>query len=83
MCPDMIVRGSLCPDVTVGGCVCVCPVKTYHMTIVVNFPQVGVFDLAPTHSEHANMTYQQLLHLHCIQSKIQLLAGFMPTSYWL
>ena len=38
------------------------------MTNVVNLPQVGVLDLAPTHSKHANMTYQQLLHLHCIQS---------------
>ena len=34
------------------------PGKTYHLTN----------DLAPTHSNHANMTYQQLLHLHCIQS---------------
>ena len=24
--------------------------KTYHVTIVVNLPQVGVLDLAPTHS---------------------------------
>ena len=46
------------------------PGKTYCMTIVVNLPQVGVLDLAPTHSEHANMTYQQLLHLHCIQSEL-------------
>ena len=38
------------------------------MTNVVNLPQVGILDLAPTHSKHANMTYQQLLHLHCIQS---------------
>ena len=35
---------------------------------MVNLPQVGVLDLAPTHSKHAKMTYQQLLHLHCIQS---------------
>ena len=31
---------------------------------------MGVLDLAPMHSKHANMTYQQLLHLHCIQSKL-------------
>ena len=42
--------------------------KAYHVTNVVNLPQVGVLDFAPTHSKHANMTYQQLLHLHCIQS---------------
>ena len=38
--------------------------KMYHVTNVTNLPQVGVLDLAPTHSKHANMTYQQLLHLH-------------------
>ena len=30
-------------------------------------PCMGVLDLAPT---CANMTYQQLLHLHCIQSRL-------------
>ena len=29
---------------------------------------MGVLELAPTHSKHPNMTYQQLLHLHCIQA---------------
>ena len=35
---------------------------------MVNLPQVGVLDLALTHFKPANMTYQQLLHLRCIQS---------------
>ena len=29
---------------------------------------MGVLDSAPTHFKPANMTCQQLLHLHCIQS---------------
>ena len=29
---------------------------------------VGVLVLAPTYCKHANMTYQQLVHLHCIWS---------------
>ena len=35
---------------------------------MVNLLHKGVLDLVCTHSEHANMTYQDLLHLYCIQS---------------
>ena len=37
------------------------------MTIVVSDNR-GKFSVLDSHSKHANMTYQQLLHLHCIQS---------------
>ena len=39
------------------------PGKTYHVTVVVTLPHVGVLNLASTHFKHTNMTYQQLLHL--------------------